>query len=207
MSRDNDVQINIKCRALAEFYAADIQSQDFQTNPQAAMNNINEWVRNLTKGSYLFIKKNCSIISFHYQFIMFYCIRWIGKISHVLPKGIDQATKIAVVNGLAFRSQWLFRFDPGMTFDKGLFYTTSKKRFHCFCLSHGLLFSINLLNNDWLSKNQGHCRRNNHLHVKIELELPVSLINSTVLVGFIRWLGLNQQVGNMLAISLFLFFY
>lgn len=91
-------------RALGEFYAgAALQPVDFARNPQSAMDRINLWARNLTD----------------------------GKINNLLPRSTDivSTTRLVLASALAFRSKWLFRFDPAMTFDKGLFYATSKKRY------------------------------------------------------------------------------
>lgn len=91
-------------RALGEFYAgAALQPVDFTRNPQSAMDRINLWARNLTD----------------------------GKINNLLPRSTDIAstTRLVLASALSFRSNWLFRFDPTMTFDKGLFYVTSEKRY------------------------------------------------------------------------------
>jgi serine protease inhibitor len=92
-------------RALEEFYNVQIQPMDFMRHPQLAVDNINSWARNFTK----------------------------QEIPHSLhkttaPASIKPELGINLANGLAFRSHWLYRFDPASTFDKGLFYTTSKKR-------------------------------------------------------------------------------
>lgn len=91
-------------RALDEFYGSQLQTLDFaRISPQMAVAAINTWAWNLTD----------------------------GRISSLLPSkstAVDQTTRLVLASGLAFRSQWLFRFDPAMTFDKGLFYTSSKKR-------------------------------------------------------------------------------
>ena len=89
-------------RALSEFYSTAFHPVDF-ARPQTISDSINQWAKNLTE----------------------------GKISSFLhkPSVIDPSTRIILANALAFRSQWLFRFDPALTFDKGLFYTTSKRRY------------------------------------------------------------------------------
>ena len=87
-------------RALEEFYGAQMQTVDFGRPPMAVAA-INAWASNLTDGR----------------------ISSLGSAA-----GVDQTTRLVLASGLAFRSQWLFRFDPAMTFDKGLFYTSSKKR-------------------------------------------------------------------------------
>lgn len=92
-------------RALEEFYNVQIQPMDFKRHPQLVVDNLNLWARNFTG----------------------------QKMSHLrqqslTPALIDPELGITLTNGLAFRSHWLFRFDPASTFDKGLFYTTSKKR-------------------------------------------------------------------------------
>lgn len=89
-------------RALGEFYDAALQPIDFARHPQMTIDSINQWARNLTKG------KISSLL--HEQTVM------------------DASSHLILANALAFRSQWLFRFDPDLTFEKGLFYTTSKKR-------------------------------------------------------------------------------
>lgn len=88
-------------RALEEFYGAQMQTVDFSRTPMAVAA-INAWASNLTDGR----------------------ISSLGSAA-----GVDQTTRLVLASGLAFRSQWLFRFDPAMTFDKGLFYTSSKKRY------------------------------------------------------------------------------
>ena len=87
-------------RALDEFYSAEMHPADFASDPLTAMDQINAWCHNVTD----------------------------GRISRLMRRPLDPSTKLVLVNGLTFRSQWLYRFDPTMTFDKGLFYTTSKKR-------------------------------------------------------------------------------
>jgi len=88
-------------RALDEFYSSTMQLVDFLQQPQGAVDAINAWASNVTHGNF----------------------------SSLIQQPLDPSARLLVVNGLAFRSQWLFRFDPAMTFDKGLFYTTTKKRF------------------------------------------------------------------------------
>lgn len=107
-------------RALEEFYNVQIQPMDFVRHPQLAVDNINSWARNFTK----------------------------QKIPHSLrktaaPASVHPELGITLANGLAFRSHWLFRFDPASTFDKGLFYTTSKKR--CLCSSNAKNIATKLL--------------------------------------------------------------
>ena len=87
-------------RALDEFYSSTMQLVDFLQQPQGAVDAINAWASNVTHGNF----------------------------SSLIQQPLDPSARLLVVNGLAFRSQWLFRFDPAMTFDKGLFYTTTKKR-------------------------------------------------------------------------------
>lgn len=90
--------------ALSEFYfGAELKLVDFVRHPQLATETINIWARNSTEGK-IFPLMQTSMTPF------------------------DPSTRIILANALAFRSKWLFRFDRAMTFDKGLFYTTSKKR-------------------------------------------------------------------------------
>jgi len=89
-------------RSLDEFYSSTLQLADFLLQPQDAVDIINAWASNMTKGT----------------------------ISSVMQQPLDHFARLLLVNGLAFRSRWLFRFDPAMTFDKGLFYTTSDKRYN-----------------------------------------------------------------------------
>ncbi|KAI9559716.1 hypothetical protein GHT06_013721 [Daphnia sinensis] len=93
-------------RALEEFYNVRIEPVDFVRHPQLAVDSINSWARNFTKQT---------------------IPRPLYK--PTVQPSINPQLGITLANGLAFRSHWLFRFDPASTFDKGLFYTTSKKRF------------------------------------------------------------------------------
>ena len=98
-------------RALEEFYNVQIQPMDLMRHPQQAVDNINSWARNFTRQK-------------------------VSNTPHqtTVSASINPELGITLANGLAFRSHWLFRFDPTSTFDKGLFYTTSKKRCLCnFC--------------------------------------------------------------------------
>ena len=93
-------------RALEEFYHVQIQRMDHMRRHLANDDNSNPPNRNDTKRQ----------LSFHLQ----------KSAADQLPSAHQSG--LTMVNGLAFRSDWLFRFDPASTFDKGLFYTTSKKR-------------------------------------------------------------------------------
>lgn len=93
-------------RALEEFYNVQIQSLDFKRHPQLVVENLNSWARNFTG---------------HQKMTRL-------RPQYTTPPLPDPELGITLTNGLAFRSNWLFRFDPASTFDKGLFYTTSKKR-------------------------------------------------------------------------------
>lgn len=63
---------------LKYFYSSSLTEVDFQNNTPSALNAINSWVRQSTK----------------------------GKIQAVLHKNPSQATKIMMVNAIHFRSQW-----------------------------------------------------------------------------------------------------
>lgn len=92
-------------RALQEFYDVQIQSKEFVRHPQKAIDNLNSWARNFTGQKVINSRQKSA------------------------PTELtDPNFGMTLTNGLAFRSHWLFRFDPASTFDKGLFYTTSKKR-------------------------------------------------------------------------------
>lgn len=88
-------------RALDEYYDAAVQPLNFRGQPLQAMEYINAWARNGTH----------------------------GKVERLLRRPLDPHTQLVLVNALTFRSQWLYAFDARLTFDKGLFYTTSYKRF------------------------------------------------------------------------------
>lgn len=90
-------------QALKEFYYVHLKPMDFVRNPQIFFDNINFGTKNFS-GENVSSQKS----------------EWF--------ESFDSTLGITLVNGLAFRSNWLFKFDPSSTFDKGLFYITSKKR-------------------------------------------------------------------------------
>ncbi|XP_017876704.1 serine protease inhibitor 88Ea-like isoform X2 [Ceratina calcarata] len=72
---------------------------DFRSNPEAARNNINQWVSNMTK----------------------------GHINDLLPDGsIDEQTDLVLANAVYFKGIWHSRFDQANS-KKDLFYTSGSQ--------------------------------------------------------------------------------
>ncbi|XP_063880894.1 leukocyte elastase inhibitor-like [Scylla paramamosain] len=80
------------------------QQVDFLENAEEVTARVNEWVTTVTGGR----------------------VGPVDGVTEALPAGGDAG--IAVV-ALAFSGQWLHGFQPELTFDKGLFYTTPQERF------------------------------------------------------------------------------
>ncbi|XP_050701535.1 leukocyte elastase inhibitor-like [Eriocheir sinensis] len=82
-----------------------VQLVDFLDNATAVTQRVNEWVSGVTEGR-------------------------VGPVGSVVEAGqtAGQEEGLAVV-ALAFSGRWLHGFQPELTFDKGLFYTTPQERF------------------------------------------------------------------------------
>ena len=51
-----------------------------------------------------------------------------GRIRRLIPRPLGPETKMILANALFFRGKWLYPFNRGLTFDKGLFYVTQQER-------------------------------------------------------------------------------
>ncbi|GIY25362.1 leukocyte elastase inhibitor [Caerostris extrusa] len=86
--------------ALKYFYSSTLTEVDFRNGSTSALNTINSWVRQSTK----------------------------GKIQAVLHKNPSHSTKSMIVNAIHFRSQWKWQFNPQSTEPNGFFYVTPHHR-------------------------------------------------------------------------------
>jgi serine protease inhibitor len=87
-------------RALKEFYKSRMDELDFVHNESAAREVINRWVSRHTG----------------------------ERITELLAQPLSADTQLILVNALAMKARWLFRFDEAQTFAKGLFYINSQRR-------------------------------------------------------------------------------
>ena len=106
----------VYARALREFYRADLESVEYRNaDITQTMGTINEWASEEVEGSTQGYENNGEE-----------GVNWKAPLLNNPPQ---HNSSIVLSNLLALQARWLYPFNPDETFDKGLFFLPSNKRY------------------------------------------------------------------------------